>query len=77
MSETTCLVENAKLTKKRGTVATIRRRQIAGKINESMGRKLVWASIGFLVCTDGLTIRVRMCAKCDDLAFCTQARHPA
>jgi mRNA-degrading endonuclease toxin of MazEF toxin-antitoxin module len=35
------LVEKAKLTKKRGTVVTIRRRQIVDKINASMGWKLV------------------------------------
>ena len=35
------LVEKSKLTKKRGSVAIIRRRQIVDKINASMGWKLV------------------------------------
>jgi mRNA-degrading endonuclease toxin of MazEF toxin-antitoxin module len=35
------LVEKSKLTKKRGAVATIRRRRIVDKINASMGWKLV------------------------------------
>ena len=35
------LVEKSKLTRKRGAVATIRRRQIVDKINASMGWKLV------------------------------------
>ena len=47
LDETLCrcdalwLVEKSKLTKKRGTVAVIRRRQIVDKINASMGWKLV------------------------------------
>lgn len=35
------LVEKSKLTRKRGTVSAIRRRQIVDKINASMGWKLV------------------------------------
>ena len=35
------LVEKSKLTRKRGSVALIRRRQIVDKINASMGWKLV------------------------------------
>lgn len=35
------LVEKSKLTRKRGTVSAIRRRQIVDKINASMGWKLI------------------------------------